>query len=46
MTAHKMMAHTGLGMLYLKHQWIKELNPLILGGGTVKDVSQSEFFLQ
>jgi cysteine desulfurase/selenocysteine lyase len=30
MTAHKMMAHTGLGMLYLKHQWIKELNPLIL----------------
>ena len=30
MTAHKMMGHTGLGMLYLKHQWIKELNPLIL----------------
>jgi selenocysteine lyase/cysteine desulfurase len=46
MTAHKMMAHTGLGMLYLKHQRVKELNPLILGGGTVKDVSQSEFSLQ
>jgi cysteine desulfurase/selenocysteine lyase len=30
MTAHKMMAHTGLGMLYLKHQRIKELDPLIL----------------
>jgi cysteine desulfurase/selenocysteine lyase len=30
MTAHKMMAHTGLGMLYLKHPRIKELNPLIL----------------
>jgi cysteine desulfurase/selenocysteine lyase len=32
MTAHKMMAHTGLGMLYLKYQRIKELDPLILGG--------------
>jgi cysteine desulfurase/selenocysteine lyase len=41
-----MMAHTGIGMLYLKHQRIKELNPLILWWGTVKDVSQSEFFLQ
>ncbi len=30
MTAHKMMGHTGLGMLYLKYQWVKELNPLIL----------------
>jgi cysteine desulfurase/selenocysteine lyase len=30
MTAHKMMAHTGLGMLYLKHQRIKELDPFIL----------------
>jgi cysteine desulfurase/selenocysteine lyase len=46
MTAHKMMAHTGLGMLYLKHQRIKELVPFILGGGTVKDVSQSAFSLQ
>jgi cysteine desulfurase/selenocysteine lyase len=46
MTAHKMMAHTGLGMLYLKHQRIKELDPFILGGGTVKDVSQSDFSLQ
>jgi cysteine desulfurase/selenocysteine lyase len=46
MTAHKMMAHTGLGMLYLKHEWIKALDPLILGGGTVKDVSQSAFSLQ
>lgn len=31
MTAHKMFAETGLGMLYLKHQRIKQLNPLILG---------------
>jgi cysteine desulfurase/selenocysteine lyase len=46
MTAHKMMAHTGLGMLYLKHEWIKTLDPLILGGGTVKDVTQSAFSLQ
>jgi cysteine desulfurase/selenocysteine lyase len=46
MTAHKMMAYTGLGMLYLKYQRIKELNPFIIGGGTVKDVSQSAFSLQ
>ncbi|MDD2537155.1 MAG: aminotransferase class V-fold PLP-dependent enzyme [Candidatus Absconditabacteria bacterium] len=46
MTAHKMLAHTGLGMLYLKHQWVKELTPTILGGGTVKDVSQDAFSLQ
>jgi len=46
MTAHKMMGHTGLGILYLKHQRIKTLDPLILGGGTVKDVSQTDFSLQ
>jgi len=46
MTAHKMMAYTGLGMLYLKHQRIKTLDPLILGGGTIKDLSQSDFSLQ
>jgi cysteine desulfurase/selenocysteine lyase len=46
MTAHKMMGYTGLGMLCLKYQWIKELTPLILGGGTVKDVSQTDFSLQ
>lgn len=46
MTWHKMMAQTWLWMIYLKYKWIKELNPLILGGWTVKDVSIDEFSLQ
>ena len=36
----------GLGMLYLKYQRIKELEPMILWGGTVKDVSVGEYSLQ
>jgi len=46
MTGHKMMAYSGLGMLYLKYQRIKELEPMILWGGTVKDVSVGEYSLQ
>jgi hypothetical protein len=33
-------------MLFLKYHWIKDLTPVILGGGTVKDVSQTDFSLQ
>ena len=46
MTGHKMMAQTWLGMMYLKREWIKELNPLILWWWTVKDVSLDDFSLQ
>lgn len=46
MTGHKMMAYTWLGMLYLKHDYIKSLNPLILWWWTVKDVSIEDFLLQ
>ena len=46
MTGHKMMAHTWLWMMYLKREWIKELNPLILWWWTVKDVSIDDFSLQ
>ena len=45
-TGHKMMAQTWLWMMYLKHSWIKELNPLILWWWTVKDVSIDDFSLQ
>ena len=45
-TAHKIMASTGLGVLVLKNHWIKEWTPLILWGGTIKDVSISSFSLQ
>lgn len=46
MTAHKMFAHTWLGMLYLQQKRIKELNPMILWWGTPKDVSTTDFSLQ
>ena len=46
MTWHKMMAYTWLGMLYLKHDYIKTLDPLILWWWTVKDVSIEDFSLQ
>ena len=46
MTGHKMMAQTWLWMLYLKHNRIKQLNPLILWWWTVKDVSTDSFSLQ
>lgn len=45
-TGHKMMAYTGLGVLALKHQRVKELQPLAVGGGTIKDVSCDGFELQ
>ena len=45
MTWHKMMAHTWLWMMYLRREWIKELDPLILWWWTVKDVSIDDFSL-
>jgi len=38
-TGHKMMAYTGIGVVYLKKDRIKKLVPLIRGGGTIEDVS-------
>ena len=46
MTGHKIMAQTWLGMMYLKRELIKELDPLILWWWTVKDVSIDDFSLQ
>ncbi|MBU0627395.1 aminotransferase class V-fold PLP-dependent enzyme [Patescibacteria group bacterium] len=37
-TGHKMMAYTGIGVVYLKKERIKSLTPMIVGGGTVEDV--------
>lgn len=38
-TGHKMMAYTGIGVVYLRKDRIKKLVPLIRGGGTIEDVS-------
>lgn len=46
MTGHKMMAQTWLWMMYLKREWIKELNPLILWWWTVKDIDIKNHSLQ
>lgn len=45
-TGHKMMAYTGIGVLALKHERIKRLDPLSVGGGTIKDVSLTDYTLQ
>lgn len=45
-TGHKIMASTGIGILALKQQRIKTLQPIIVGGGTIKDVSISNFVLE
>lgn len=38
-TWHKMMAYTGIWVIYLQKKWIKTLVPMIRGGGTIEDVS-------
>ena len=38
-TGHKMMAYTGIWIIYLKKEWIKKLVPIIRGWGTIEDVS-------
>ncbi|HRU50050.1 MAG TPA: aminotransferase class V-fold PLP-dependent enzyme [Candidatus Absconditabacterales bacterium] len=37
-TAHKVMAYTGIGAMYLKRDWIKKLTPMMSGGGAIRDV--------
>ena len=38
-TGHKMMAYTGIGVIYLKKEWIKRLVPIIRWWWTIEDVS-------
>ncbi len=40
-TGHKVMAYTGIWVVYLKRDWIRNLNPMISGGGAIKDVDVS-----
>lgn len=44
-SGHKMLAPTGIGALYMKYDLVNELNPACIGGGTIKDVSLSEYSL-
>ncbi len=38
-TGHKMMAYTGIWVIYLRKPWIQKLQPMIRGGGTIEDVA-------
>ena len=38
-TGHKMMAYTGIGVIYLKKEWIRKLVPIIRWWWTIEDVS-------
>lgn len=38
-TGHKLMAYTGIGVVYLKKEWIKKLVPIIRWWWTIEDVS-------
>ncbi len=38
-TGHKMMAYTWIWWAFLKKEWMKKLSPMILGWGTIQDVS-------
>ncbi len=41
-SGHKMMAPTGIGVLYAKENILKEMHPFLLGGDMIKEVSLEE----
>lgn len=45
-SVHKMIGPTGVGVLYGKKDILKDLEPLIYGGGGVKNTTSSEVVLQ
>ena len=38
-SGHKMMAPTGIGVLYGKRAWLERLSPVVFGGGMVDEVT-------
>ena len=42
-SVHKMCGPTGVGVLYGKYDLLKEMNPLIAGGGTVESTTYDNF---
>ncbi len=45
-SGHKICGPTGVGILYVRKEAQKYLDPVILGGGTIKDVNDSSYVLQ
>ncbi|MDY6960099.1 MAG: aminotransferase class V-fold PLP-dependent enzyme, partial [Halobacteriota archaeon] len=44
-SGHKMLGPTGTGILYIKESMIKEIEPLLFGGGMISEVSLEDFSL-
>ena len=44
-SGHKMFGPTGSGALYMRGEVAKEVEPTLIGGGTIQDVSPEEFTL-
>jgi cysteine desulfurase/selenocysteine lyase len=44
-SAHKMLGPTGMGALYMRRELAETLEPAILGGGTITDVSENAYSL-
>ncbi|RLG48806.1 MAG: cysteine desulfurase [Thermoproteota archaeon] len=42
-SGHKMLGPTGVGVLYYKRELAEELDPLLVGGGMIRDVSLEGF---
>ena len=45
-SAHKMLGPMGLGVLWGRYELLKEMSPVRLGGGTVRDVDTREYKLE
>jgi len=45
-SGHKMCAPTGSGVLYMREEIQKEVEPLLIGGGTIKDVDVDGYTLE
>ncbi|MBN1915931.1 cysteine desulfurase [Candidatus Dojkabacteria bacterium] len=41
-SGHKMLGPTGIGVLYVKEEILKKMNPFLTGGGMIKSVSRFE----
>jgi len=44
-SGHKMLGPTGVGALYIKEDYLKDIEPLSIGGGTISEVTSSSYML-
>ncbi|MEM2576826.1 MAG: cysteine desulfurase [Candidatus Bathyarchaeia archaeon] len=44
-SGHKMLGPTGIGILYIKEEHLNDVEPSFIGGGTISEVSSSDYIL-